>query len=248
MNDTPPIRQVDLQADQPVRRIDKGRVYAGGIVGADRPAALDTRPAVSTAAGAIVLPPIVSGPIVATNRGGAVATGVPVQLIFWGPAWNSSLTNPSASMISDAVRTILGGGWISGLRQYGIRKCSFGGSMIVTTPPPATYNDGDVMTLVWSLIDNGSFPEPDEPGGRNIYVVFMPPGTTYGPGGIRGKHFVASDFDFPADIDNAWVALILTNTLDQITSTFCHELAETCTDPGIRRLGGDGQPGDRRCL
>jgi hypothetical protein len=103
--------------------------------------------------------------------------------------------------------------------------------MIVTSNPPATFVDDDVMTLVWSLIDAGSFPEPDEPGGRNIYAVFMPPGTTYGPGGIRGKHFVASDFDFPTDVDNAWVALILTNTLDQITSTFCHELAETCTDP-----------------
>jgi hypothetical protein len=104
--------------------------------------------------------------------------------------------------------------------------------MVVTSPaPPATYNDDDVSTLVWSLIDEGTFPEPDDPGGRNIYVVFMPPGTTYGPGGIRGKHIVASDFDFPADIDKAWAAFICTNTLNQITSTFCHEIAETCTDP-----------------
>lgn len=73
---------------------------------------------------------------------------------------------------------------------------------------------GRVVTLVGRL------------GGKDSVVD-----TTYGPGGIRGKHLVASDFDFPADVDNAWVAFVLTNTLDQITSTFCHELAETCTDP-----------------
>ena len=104
--------------------------------------------------------------------------------------------------------------------------------MVVTAPaPPSSYGDGNVEDLVWALIDSNKFPEPDESGGRNLYFVFMPPGTTYAPGGIRGKHVVASDYDFPADIDHAWVAFVLTNTLSQILSTFCHELAEMCTDP-----------------
>ena len=63
-------------------------------------------------------------------------------------------------------------------------------------------------------------------------MVFMPPGTTYGPGGARGKHVVASDYDFPADIDHAWVGFIVSSTnLNTILSTFTHELAEMCTDP-----------------
>jgi hypothetical protein len=231
MNEPPPITQVEIPHDKVIRRVDKGRRFPGGIVAADRPVRLELGAAPSAAAPATLLSPIVSGPITASNGGGAIGTGLPVQLIFWGSAWNAPATNPSASAIITAVRTILGGGWMSGLRQYGVRRCTFGGSMIVTDPPPATYKDDDIATLVWSLIDEGTFPEPDDPGGRNIYVVFMPPGTTYGPGGIRGKHMVASDFDFPADVDNAWVAFVLTNTLDQITSTFCHELAETCTDP-----------------
>jgi hypothetical protein len=246
MIEPPPITQVELPRNKVIRRVDKGRRFAGGIVGADRPVELDLSGTPSAAAGNILLPPIVSGPITASNGGGAIGTGLPVQLIFWGPAWNAPATNPSASTIISAIQTILGGGWMSGLRQYGVRRCTFGGSMIVTNPPPATYDDDDIETLVWSLIDEGTFPEPDEPGGRNIYVVFMPPGTTYGPGGIRGKHLVASDFDFPADVDKAWVAFVLTNSLDQITSTFCHELAETCTDPesDAWTVTGDQEIGD----
>jgi hypothetical protein len=104
--------------------------------------------------------------------------------------------------------------------------------MVSRPAPPATYNDDEVKDLVWALIDDDRFPEPAEPGGRNLYTVFMPPGTTYGPGGIRGKHLVASDLDLPADVDYAWVAFVCSNpSIDQLTSTFCHELAEMCTDP-----------------
>ena len=122
---------------------------------------------------------------------------------------------------------------MSALRQYGVRRCNLGGSMVVTSPgPPSTYNDGNIEDLTWALIDDSKFPEPDEPGGRILYMVFMPPGTTYGPGGIRGKHVVASNFDFPADTDNAWVGFVVaSNLLSTILSTFTHELAEMCTDP-----------------
>jgi hypothetical protein len=252
-------RRVSLRPKE-VRRSARGKAYPGGIV-ADRmpdaaPFPAQLAPLGSVGALGTVGPPgprlrtadginrtvlvasdIVQGPIIplpinASNGGGALATGVPVHLIFWGAAWNQAATIPSAGTVAGAVQSILRGPWMSGLRQYGVRRCSLGSAIILTNPgPPASYKDSDVMDIVWALIDDGKFPEPDEPGGRNIYVVFMPPGTTYGPGGIRGKHVVASDYDFPADYDNAWVAFVVTNTLDQITSTFCHELAETCTDP-----------------
>jgi len=181
----------------------------------------------------LIFPPIIPPPISTSNGGGAIGTGIPVQLIFWGSAWNQASTSPSAGAILGQLKTILRGPWASGLRQYGVRRCNFGGAIVVTSPaPPATYSDSDIKDLIWALIDDNKFPEPDEPGGRNIYMVLMPPGTSYGPGGIRGKHLVADDYDFPFDIDHAWVGFILFNSaIGQITSTFCHELAETCTDP-----------------
>lgn len=224
-----------------VRRKKKNRAFGIGVA-----------PAVSSGyttqhAGPVGLdstfPPIIPQPVTLTNNGGAIGTADPVQLIFWGSAWNQPATTPSAASIVAAVQTILAGPYLSGLRQYGVKRCPFGGSIVVTLPsPPTTFNDGDVQDLIWALIDDNRFPEPDDPGGRNLYAVFMPPGTTYGPGGARGAHSVATDYDFPFDVDHAWVAWIGNSTLGQITSTFCHELVEMCTDPESDAWTINGQP------
>jgi len=226
------LRLVKLTAGRMRQRDEGPRSVRGGIVA--KPSARFVRPTplkVRTADS--LFPPIIPVPIAVSNGGGAIGTGLPVQLIFWGNAWNQAATSPSAGAVVSAVQNILRGPWMSGLRQYGIGRCSFGGAIVVTTPgPPGTYNDSDVQDLVWALIDDNKFPEPDDPGGRNLYMVFFPPGTTYGPGGIRGKHLDATDFDLPADKDHAWVGFVCSNpALSQLTSTFCHELAEMCTDP-----------------
>ncbi|HLY90325.1 MAG TPA: hypothetical protein VKQ27_15190 [Acetobacteraceae bacterium] len=225
------IRQLALAADKPVRRRANPRSFGAGIV-AEPPLDLHIQGAPRIQTADTIFPPTQPPPIGVSNGGGAIGTGLPVQLIFWGGAWNQPATNPSVATIVAAARSILGGPYMAGLRQYGIRRCGFGGSSVVTSPgPPATYQDDDIRDLVWRLIDSGQFPEPDDSGGRIIYMVFMPPGTTYGPGGIRGKHLVASDFDFPADIDHAWAGFVLFNGLTTILSTFTHELVEMCTDP-----------------
>jgi hypothetical protein len=223
---------VSVKPRAPVRRRSAGKEIPGGIV-ADTPG---PRPAVETTAvltADLLFPPIQPLPINVSNGGGAIGTGLPVQLIFWGGAWNQSGTNPSDGAILASVQTILRGPWMSGLRQYGVRRCSLRGAIVVTGPaPPSTFKDSDVEDMVWALIDDNRFPEPDESGGRIIYIVFMPPGATYGPGGIRGKHLDSTDFDPPFDTDHAWIGFVLFNSaIGQITSTFCHELAETCTDP-----------------
>jgi hypothetical protein len=224
--------QVMLPPGKEIRRRRKGRKFPGGVV-ADTPVTPHVVQDAKVLTADVLLPPIIPLPINTSNGGGAIGTGLPVQLIFWGGAWNQAATNPSAGAILGSVQTILRGPWMSGLRQYGVRRCNLGGAIVVTGPaPPGTYKDSDIQDLIWALIDDNKFPEPDDPGGRMIYMVFMPPGTTYGPGGIRGKHVVASDYDFPFDTDHAWVGFVVFNSsIGQITSTFCHELAETCTDP-----------------
>jgi hypothetical protein len=226
------IRKVKISAGRMISPRKQPRSIRGGIVGEPSPGFFRAVPLKVRTADSL-FPPIIPGPISVSNGGGAIGTGLPVQLIFWGNAWNQAATSPSASAVVSAVQNILRGPWMSGLRQYGIRRCSFGGAIVVTSPgPPGTYNDSDIQDLIWALIDDNKFPEPDDPGGRNLYMVFMPPGSTYGPGGIRGKHLDATDFDLPADLDHAWVGFICTNaSIDQLTSTFCHELAEMCTDP-----------------
>jgi hypothetical protein len=226
------IRQVALTDAKEPRCQRKFRNFPGGIVAEPSPGfRAVAAQAVQTAD--LLFPPITPRPITASNDGGAIGTGIPVQVLFWGTAWNLPATNPSAGTIVSSVQSILRGPWMSGLRQYGVRRCNLGGTMVVTSPgPPATYNDSNIQDLIWNLTDDHKFPEPDEPGGRNLYMVFMPPGTTYGPGGIRGKHLVASDIDLPADVDKAWVGFVVWNpALSTLLSTFTYELAEMCTDP-----------------
>jgi hypothetical protein len=235
------LRQVELPSPLVSKRKPKGYQFRTGV-------AADTRvPATKFAAARVGLdstfPPIIPRPIVLSNGGGAIASGNPVQLIFWGSAWDQASTSPSAATIVAAVQRILKSPYLSGLRQYGIGRCPFGGALVATSPdPPPSFDDGNVQDLIWALIDDSHFPEPDDPGGRNIYSVFMPPGTSYSPGGARGAHSVANDFDLPADVDHAWVAWIGTNTLDQTLSTFTHELVEICTDPEFDAWTVNGQP------
>ena len=226
------LRQVSVKPRAPVRRRQAGKEIRGGIV-ADTPGPTPAVEAKAVLTADLTFPPIQPLPINVSNGGGAIGTGLPVQLIFWGSAWNQSATNPSAAAILGQVQTILRGPWMSGLRQYGVRRCNLKGAIVVTGPaPPATFKDNHVEDMVWALIDDNVFPEPDESGGRIIYMVFTPPGSIYGPGGIRGKHLDSTDFDPPFDTDHAWVGFVLFNSaIGQITSTFCHELAETCTDP-----------------
>jgi hypothetical protein len=168
---------------------------------------------------------------------GAIATGAPVQLIFWGSLWNQPSTSPSTGDIINAVQNLLAGPFLSGLRQYGIDRSPFRGAIVVTSPePPAlpnTFSDagGDIEDLVNALINDGHFPEPDEDGGRNIYCVVMPPNTKYnGPDGVIGAHSHFSSGSI-IDVDNACYAWIGNAALATMTKAFGHELGETCTDP-----------------
>jgi hypothetical protein len=177
-----------------------------------------------------------------TFNGGAIGTADAVQLLYWGPIWQTLLdqSNPGQLLqntFTAAVQSILAGPWIAGLRQYGIRPCPFGGSHIITSPNPPfapnTFTGDNVSGIVNSLISQGSFPAPDDPGGRNLYIVLMPPNTQYNTGGgptARGAHSSAWTGSI-IDPDNEWYAWVGNNSLSQMTSTFCHELAEMCTDP-----------------
>jgi hypothetical protein len=188
-------------------------------------------------------PPLIPLPVPLNNHHGAVATGTPVQLIFWGPEWNDPATNPSAASLIAAVQNIISGPYLSGLRQYGIAPSTFGGAIIIDSPgpplAPRTFNQTSIEDKVQELIDGGRFPEPDE-GGHSLYIVMMPPNTIYGPGGLSGAHSFGTNTAI--DTDHTWVAWIGNGTLNQMTQTFSHELVEMCTDPEHDAWTIDGQP------
>jgi hypothetical protein len=178
----------------------------------------------------VLLSPIVSGPIIVTNGGGSLRSAPRVVLIFWGTAWTNPSTSPSANDIISSVKSVLSGPYMSALRQYGIKRGSFLESIILTGPEaPASFSDVDVQLQVFLLVDGSIV---DGSNNQDVYVVFMPPGSTYSPGGARGAHSTA--WLGLSGFSNKWAVLawIGNDSLDVMMSAFTHELAEMCTDPG----------------
>jgi len=164
-------------------------------------------------------------------HGGTTAGGVSVQLIYWGNSWNTSDATLQ-QQLTNAAMNLIDGPFYSALGQYGLNRPTFRGSITILSPdPPSSFDDGNVGDIVWACMDQNIFPEPDDPGGYVYYCVFMPPGTTYSPGGALGAHSYPTDYDFPFDIDHAWVAWVGHANLNTMTRVFGHETAETVTDP-----------------
>ena len=163
-------------------------------------------------------------------HGGPRVQTVALELVFWGPAWNQVATTPSMAQITDAVSQILAGPYLYELKQYGYQSAAIHGTTVVASAPPSPYTYEDIANMIWNLIDQGEFPEPDDPGGNIFFMVFMGRGTT-GPAGEGGAHGGASDYDFPWDVDEGWVGYVQAGGIDFVTEVFSHELVEGITDP-----------------
>ncbi|MFZ0066371.1 MAG: DUF3892 domain-containing protein [Pseudolabrys sp.] len=182
---------------------------------------------------------------VVDNGGGLVLTDVPLRLIFWGREWGQAIPPvPSADVIAD-VEKILAGPYLDAARQYGITNAYV--DSIVTRDsddPPNPFNNKDAGNLVAGLIDDGTFPEPDDDYRAALYVVFLPqqvglPGAQQVlqlPPDLGGLHSFSSyvDYDPPIDFDDDrfyWAWVFNDGNRADISSLFSHELVEALTDP-----------------
>lgn len=173
-------------------------------------------------------------------QGGEQISSISVVPIFYGSAWLNS--DPNVNKVMAAIKGLLTTPYLSQMNQYGLSSVNIHQPVLLTNVnPSATHSSDDIGDIVWNLIDDDVFPEPDDAGGRNIYVVFYPQGTRVTDISACGWHSYYSDYDFPFDVDYAWVAAVefpegsAGNTpaqkLGNIIRIFSHELLETITDP-----------------
>lgn len=166
------------------------------------------------------------------------AGGQPVQLIYWGEWWNTAAGIARQNLITPAVQRLLASSYFSWLSQYGIpRAPSFRGAMVTTRRPPPTSasyhaNTTDVLNLVWELIQDDVFPDPDD-GPRICFIVLMPDGFTVTEGSVVGAHNDTYGKDGPFDVDRFWAGWVRPEPTDpmQTMVTVCHELTEMLVDP-----------------
>ena len=195
-------------------------------------------------------------------QGGEQISNIGVVPIFYGSAWLNS--NPSVNKVITGIKGLMASSYLSRMNQYGLSSVTINQPVLLTNVnPSATHNSDEIGDIIWNLIDDNVFPEPDDAGGRNIYVVFYPQGTRVSDISACGWHSYYSDYDFPFDVDYAWVAAIefpegnAGNTPEQklgnIIRIFSHELLETITDPEPdgdegwlmnRNLNGGNEIGD----
>ena len=181
---------------------------------------------------------ILPGPS-ATFHGGAIGTGLPVQLEFWGDWWYTPDGSARRGMIEARTQAMLSSDYFSELYQYGINRPRWRGAIIVSRPPaPAAFNSTDdeqaVPDLIDSLIDDDVFPDPDDE--RIAHVVLMPAGFTQNVN-ANGAHTSDYNYEFPFDKDYYWVAWVRSfgdtpgDDPERVIQSMSHELVELFTDP-----------------
>lgn len=177
-----------------------------------------------------------------TYHGGTIAgtaTGVPVQLLFWGSWWNDPGSGMRGDIIAQTHR-LLASRYFSQLAQYGIPRAPvWRGALTVIEPGPPASGDGKatmraMLDMVDDLLDDDVFPDPDD-GPRIAFIVLLPGGYVVSGGGL-GAHGHDYDFDGPFDTDEYWAGwVLLADQLgfapDETVVTVAHEIAEIVTDP-----------------
>lgn len=176
----------------------------------------------------------------ATFHGGAIGTGLPVQLIFWGTFWMGAEGQTRQQMIIDRTQRLIDSPYFSGLAQYGIAPPTFRGAFTVTSPDAPTSFPANSMKpaleLVETLIDDGQLPDPDD--GRIAFLLFMPKAFTNSA--ANGAHSADDTYDFPFDTDAFWVSWTryfdpslpgADQDPEATMRTTSHEMVELFTDP-----------------
>jgi hypothetical protein len=165
-------------------------------------------------------------------------TGFPIRnasvwLVFWGSEWTKPSPPVDPNALVAAVKTIIASDYLVYLKEYGVESTSWGGVYFDGSDPPATFFRGTIQGEVVGLIGNNTLPPPNTGNDFDVfYCVMMPSTSSYGPGGLAGEHSAAT-WTNPKDNHtyNPFVAWIGNGTLDAMTATFSHELAEAMTDP-----------------
>jgi hypothetical protein len=171
----------------------------------------------------------------AAFQGGPVIQNLHFQIIFWGSQWATATTSGNSSSQADiqtAVSHILQTTYLDDMKQYGWQTADVRGFWNVPSDPPTSFQGSDVADMVQGLIDQGSFPEVDDPGGDNFYMVFMPQLANFPDPTVGGAHGTQSDYDF-ADVDWLLYGFVNFGSLGATTGTFTHEMVESISDPSV---------------
>jgi hypothetical protein len=172
----------------------------------------------------------------------------PIYAVFQGPDWTQNDRNET--QIIQALRSITSGPYLRGLVQYGSDGKAFYTNNYTTTKSinnstgssTAPFSMEDLLNFVNRLISERTLPAIGATAQTPIYVVFT---DGHEPTSLTG----AAGFNTDSGSEHAiWVDASWSNgnqiSLDPVTRTLSHELAEAISDPagGIQVTAGANFP------
>jgi hypothetical protein len=163
------------------------------------------------------------------DLGGPVIPHVDVDLVFWGSGWNSAAT--LMNDVTNSVTTIMNSPYLSGLSQYrGVGNGQLLRTDVITSTSPASQTTiSQYDAFVKANLNDGTLPITPDMDSQILYMVIPQPGTTDPREAAAGSH--GQDLSDFGRFHFGWTEN--TNSLDDITSTFSHELIEAATDPEV---------------
>lgn len=179
--------------------------------------------------------------------GGPKFNNATVHLIFAGTYWTTSggeaAGNSKVNITATCQYLMTASTYFDGLLQYGIKKPKLGQVVQNTTYSlPNSYDNDDIIDLVKDSISKGQVPN-NHNREQYVYVVFTPPGKTYGSGGAGAVH--AWDESVSNDLD-ALIAMAVVHITDEDTAettvAFTADLAECLTAPYSVQVEMNGAP------
>lgn len=168
------------------------------------------------------------------DGGGPVLNQARISLVFWGSAWSSAATSPTAQQFASAITDIVAGPWGTQLNQYhGIGPSAVDQLVIYTSSdPPAHFVENDIKSFVDARINDGTVIAASQAVQR-IYAVILPTGHSSADTTFVGRHQNYFRQNGTA-VYYAWITNDGTLTGgNSIPKVFSHELAEALSDPDV---------------
>jgi hypothetical protein len=188
-----------------------------------------------------------------TFHGGPVLHHPEVEFLLYGGVWGTDATlQGQSSQLEGFVQTLVNSGYMDMLNQYGVGRGSFIDAQVDTSVAPTTIDDTQLQPILAGDINSGLLVAPDR---NTVYIILTPPGTevtfkdsqgtlnTSGtepntphfagyhdaiPGTLKTSPAYYAVVPFPGGVNGSDSGL---TTVQQVTVTISHELAEAATDP-----------------
>jgi cytoskeletal protein CcmA (bactofilin family) len=175
----------------------------------------------------------------------------PVELIFWGPYWNTTQGQSDRQEMTNAAASILQGPYLTGLEQYGSDGQAFYdnywvdpsdpsllGNLVTLIGGATAVDTGTIRDEVQRVIDDSNSPmlRPSQYSNPPIYVVVTAPDVWDNSGWNSFSTYDYTNASGQQVSDPMHMVWLGTNTqgkvyLDYLTNAFSHEIAETVSDP-----------------